>query len=190
MDPERETRQELIRLLGPAFSCSEEARLRTPSSHDVRCDVLAIPRDAAFAGHPLAFECKRPSQDWHYAPWAKAIHQASDYVGAEVVGTGGVVSAAFLFPAPMAAPNPGGMLESELVRPGYELAVAGMFHLALFYRVGRAGWKTLTNVSQFCLALGPNEIWKERPGFTRNAQNLLLEGRPVGSRNRPYSPSG
>lgn len=99
MDPERETRREVMDLLRGAFACYEEVSLG-----GIRCDVLAVPLADDFAHHPFAFECKRPSQDWHYAPWAKTIRQASDYVGCQ--SPCGVVSAAFVYPAPMALGRP------------------------------------------------------------------------------------
>lgn len=177
MDPERDTRRELIDLLHGAFACFEEVPLRTHAGGHVRCDVLAVPLADDFAHHPFAFECKRPSQDWHYAPWARTIRQASDYVGCE--SAYGVVSAAFIYPAPMAGPTTEPLPVGPLVRPGYEHEVAGMFHLALFFRVGRLGVRH----GRLGLTLGPNEIWNPKFGFTKNANDLLKQGRPLGSRN-------
>ncbi|WP_317054347.1 hypothetical protein [Roseovarius rhodophyticola] len=188
MDIERLVRDKLISLLQNGFDCTQEVQLRTVSGHNVRCDVLGIPRNEEFSGCCLAFECKRPSQEWHYAPWSRAIKQASDNVGADVTDQrfpdAGTVTAAFLFPAPMIVPRGSTQQANDLIRDGFEEAVAGMFHLALMFRVGKAGTTSLGKERQLSLVLGPNEIWNARNGFTKNGYDLLLSGRPIGSSNR------
>lgn len=188
MDIERDVRAKLVSLLQNDFDCEEEVQLRTIGGHDVRCDVLAIPRDEEFSGCNLAFECKRPSQDWHYARWSRAIKQAADNVGSEVIDPRfpdvGTIKAAFLYPAPMVVPQGTPQFANSLIREGFEEAIAGMFHLALMFRVGKAGVIFFGKNSNMSLVLGPNEIWSSRSGFTKNGRDLLLEGRPIGSKNR------
>lgn len=188
MDVEQIVRAELVSLLRDDFDCEEEVQLRIIGGKGVRCDVLAIPRDEKFSGCSLAFECKRPSRDWHYAPWSRAIKQAADNVGAEVVDPrlpdAGIVKAAFLYPAPMVVPRGQPQPANGLIREGFEEAIAGMFHLALMFRVGKAGSVLSGKEPNMCLVLGPNEVWNSRKGFTENGRNLLLGGRPIGSSNR------
>lgn len=188
MDVEQNVRLELIALLQDAFICSEEVNLNTVHGDAVRCDVLAIPRDPQFAHCCLAFECKRPNQDWHYAHWSKAIKQAADNVRSIVsdpkVSDAGVITAAFIFPAPMIVPQGNIQPENELIRPGFEDAVAGMFHLASKFRVGKAVTDSRNNVSSLHLVLGPNTVWWTGRGFTKSGCDLLLQGRPIGSYNR------
>lgn len=188
MDIEQNVRAELVSLLRDDFDCIEEVQLRTIGGHGVRCDVLAIPHDEDLSRCNLAFECKRPSQDWHYALWSRAIKQAADNVGAEIIDPrlpdAGTVKAAFLYPAPMVVPQ--GMPQSAngLIREGFEEAIAGMFHLGLMFRVGKAGSVAPLKEPNMSLVLGPNKVWNSRSGFTKNGYNLLLGGRPIGSSNR------
>ncbi len=188
MDIERSVRDELALLLRNDFDCAQEVELRTISGHKVRCDLLAIPRRAEFSSCNLAFECKRPSHDWHYALWSRAIKQAADNVDAEVIDkrfpSGSSVRAAFLFPAPMLVPRGSPQSENELIRDGFEEAVAGMFHLALMFRTGKAGLTRRGRDKFLSLVLGPNEIWNAEGGFTKNGHDLLLGGKPIGSSNR------
>jgi len=188
MDVEQNVRAELMSLLRDDFDCEEEVQLRTIGGQSVRCDVLAIPRDEEFSMCGLAFECKRPTQDWHYAPWSRAIKQAADSVGAEVIDPRfsdvGIVKAAFLYPAPMLVPRGMPQPANDLIREGFEEAIAGMFHLALMFRVGKAGSVPSGKKPNMSLGLGPNEVWNAHRGFTKNGRNLLLGGRPIGSSNR------
>lgn len=173
MDVEKETRRLLIERLGRSFNCIEEAPLITAKG-PVRCDVLARPVDEAFSMFLFAFECKQPNKDWHYAKWARAIKQGIDYVDALPEGratslglVGTRVTCSFLFPAPFEVPSESQLAESDFVREGYENAIAGMFHLALMFRCGRAGTMNFTNINCFGLAIGPNPIWSDRFGFSR-----------------------
>ena len=190
MDPEKATRAELMGLMAGAFSCLEEVDLRMADGFKVRCDVLAIPMDAEFARCRIAFECKRPDQNWHYALWSSVLKQAADNVAAEIVDArlpeGGRVTAAFVFPAPFMVPKGVVQPTNALVRPGFEDAIAGMFHLASRFRVGRAANDPYGRGDGFKMNMGPNPVWSTRTGFTRDGRNLLLEGRPVGSRNVRY----
>lgn len=189
MDVEKAVRVELIEKISGAFDCIEEAPLKS-SWGLVRCDVLARPRHPEFSRYLFAFECKRPSQDWHYAKWARAIKQGIDYVDALPIERSAnlglldtPVTCSFIFPAPHLVPNGMQQAHSELVRQGYEDSLGGMFHMAMMFRTGKAGIISLTNVKYFALALGPTVIWNERSGFYPKAHDLLARGRPRGSRN-------
>ncbi len=188
MDLEQGVRRDLMEKLGEAFDCFEEVTLRTVKGDVVRCDVLAIARDPQFRDYPLAFECKRPSQEWHYALWARAIKQAADDVDAHIEDARIIgmppVAASFLYPAPLNTPSEKPGVENALIRPGFENAIAGMFHLGLMFHVGKAGERRLAGRSEFVITLGPNAVWTSEFGFTINGLQLLREGRPVGSRNK------
>lgn len=188
MDVERSVRKELMGGLASEFVCHEEVGLVSEAGARLRCDVLAIPQTEKFSECPIAFECKRPSQDWHYAKWSRALKQAADYVGCTVsdgrIAKPYKIGAAFVFPSPEIVPSERQHESHPLIREGFENAIAGMFHLALHFRVGKAVRDPNDDVYSVRLVLGPNEIWNKKFGFTRNGGNLLLEGRPLGSRNR------
>lgn len=189
MDYEKQVREELISILNDDFHCFEEVWLVDERGNRLRCDVLGVPRDPSYSDLNLAFECKRPDREWHYALWSAAMKQASDYVDAEITDPrfekGKKVSGTFIFPAPLEAPSgPCPNEASPFVREGFEEAVAAMFHLASKYRVGRAGRQKPGNDESFHLNIGPNFIWRKRFGFARGANDLLRNKRPVGSRRK------
>lgn len=190
MDLERPVRDCLLKYLVPHFEVLEEAYL-IGSSGKLRCDVLARPKAMEFQGYLFAFECKRPDKEWHYARWARAIKQAIDNVGAtttknsaKLFGADLSVTASFVFPAPFEVPSQIPFESSSLVRDGFENAVAGMFHLALMFRCGRARVHTHGEVKSLGLALGPTQIWSNSSGFYSRAHDLLADGRPYGASNR------
>ncbi len=190
MDPEKQTRKELIAKLGGSFDCIEEAWLSTERG-EIRCDVLARPSHPDFQQYLFAFECKIPTKEWHYSNWARTLKQAIDYVGAKPIKNSislgvpdGLVTCAFVFPAPEGRSSNGIWEPSEYVRDGFESEIAGMFHLALMFRCGRAGLTRLTNIQYFGLSLGPQSVWSDRFGFQNKSHDLLREGRPFGSKNK------
>jgi len=104
--------------------------------------------------------------------------------GCGVAEVGDVVTASFVYPAPILIPSELTHEKIDIVREGFENAIAGMFHLALMFRCGAAGIKKLTSSRMLCLTSGPNEVWNDRYGFRPKAHDLLREGRPLGSSNR------
>lgn len=183
LDIEHEARIELIAHLGANFVCQEEVNLHF-HGRQLKCDVLARPLATNFEKYIFAFEVKRPDCNWHHKKWARTIKQACDYVGASVLGRvegianpGDIVTASFVYPAPHIAPSERPFARSEIIREGFENAIAGMFHLALMFRCGAAGKTKWTNIEVYSLSMGPTEIWNDRFGFRPKAHDLLANGR-------------
>lgn len=169
--------------------CFEEVALEHVShaKKTIRADIVALPRDVECREFLLAFEVKRPDQSWHYRDWSNAIRQASNYVDAHVSQSTGIInknakiSGAFIFPAPFVVPTVDRIENSPYIRPGFEQAIAGMFHLALHLRVGRAGVSQTIRDEIFSMRMGPNEVWNATRGFTKIGQKLLRSKRKIGS---------
>lgn len=186
MDIEKERRAELIAGLGEHFACYEHVRLRHPifQRFTLECDVLAVPRDAAWRGLTFAFEVKLPEAKMLLQPkfWTRAIKQASDYVYSEVVApshsglNGRRVSAAFLFPGPAEL-----VLNAGLLGPTRD-ELRGVFEVANHFRVGRANWVPVGRNPQgrMSIEMGVN-IWRSDMGFKQTAQGVLRGRRPFGS---------
>ncbi|MGD9829941.1 MAG: hypothetical protein AB7E70_01370 [Hyphomicrobiaceae bacterium] len=184
MDPERELRDELVSLLGCNFYCIQEAALRHGqfSRHVIRADVLAFPLDSDFFDVPIAFEIKslKRGRESHYAEWAPAIKQASDYVYARIedgrVGgfVGRRVVASFVYPAPPWGVEPGALIGRVA---NHQLIVSGAFHAALYFRVGRA---RKDKKGALELSFGPNPIWQSGR-WTGAARDFLRKKRKIGS---------
>ena len=185
MDVEAAHRQQVLELLGPAFLCFEEVDVEHPLFEGLmlRADVIAIPVEEELWGHALAFEVKTYGQDADYAKWSGAVKQASDYVLGSLrsknqVVEGRRVSAAFVYPAPKYQPyvpreNPPADISQQVM-------IAGVFHCAIHWRVGRAFHSERDG---FSLSFGPNELWTTRRGFSGQAKALLKNKRRVGSRS-------
>ena len=185
MDLEAPYRRELIGALGPAFLCVEEIDIEHPILLGliIRADVVAIPVEQKFWAHALAFEVKCYDHSAGYSKWSAAIRQASDYVLGKVRSTSQVlagrrISASLLYPAPRYLPYVPRQNAPEDV--SNLVMVAGAFHCASHSRVGRASRSEKEGLT---LSFGPNEFWTARRGFTAQAKNLLVNKRPIGSRN-------
>ena len=190
MDVEEATRAACIEILNEGFECFEEVHLRDSGGGHLRCDILAIPRLTELSAYPIAIECKRPSQDWHFVLWSEAIKQAADYVGTDTddrrFPQSHRIAGSVIYPAPMQVPSSEALQESDYVRPGYENAIAGMFHLGLQFRVGRLGQQNLTNITYSAINFGGNSVWTSRVGFMQNYRRILTMTRPFGAGRRSF----
>lgn len=185
MDIEAPLRRKLIGSLEGSFLCFEEVEIEHPLFSGVllRADVVAVPLEDHLWGHALAFEVKAYPETAPYAKWSAATKQASDYVFGHIKDerqnlTGRRVSAAFVYPAPGYQP----FVPRQSAPPDIsnQVMIAGIFHCALHWRVGRAHHSAREGLS---LDFGPNELWTSRRGFSGQAEALLKNKRRVGSRS-------
>lgn len=191
MDPEKARRAELMAMLEKRFMCFQEVTLRHAmlSRYCIRADVVAIPLDQKYFPYAIAFEVKLPNADqWNFATWSKAMHQASDYVYATIEPQHGSpalaqfvgrrIAGAFIFPSPDCYPR-GGRRGAEFVREGDEQMIAGALQLTLHFRVGHAGWQPTGIGPRLVMSFGPNEVWRSDVGFC--GTDLLAGKRRIGS---------
>jgi hypothetical protein len=185
MDLEKERRAKLIAELSHGFDCVEECELRhgLVPNIQLRADVVAAPRDPTLGRLLLAFEIKEPRTEWNYARWNKAIRQAADYIyGTPTTGPfqGRRVAACFLYPSPSYDPY-GIRGAGPYGRDSEAMNLAGAFHLALHFRVGRVEHEETHCGRRLVLAFGPNDVWRSDKGFTGQAKGLLAGARTIGS---------
>jgi hypothetical protein len=165
---------ELRSFLRPDFYCLPEMTVHHRwTGRPMRVDLLVVQGDVT-----LAFEVKRPG--FHLA---RTLHQAHDYVGAEVaMGTtleGRIIQACFIYSYPFL--------------PTYE---NGMVKLAEHYRVGVA---YVNSYGNFEFGFAGDVIWRRPEGALRGsakgwsgkAQRMLFGKRQFGgSRKRQHDQTG
>jgi hypothetical protein len=185
MDVEASYRADLISALGSDFLCFEEVEIEHSALPGmlIRADVVAVPVDENLWAHALAFEVKAYGDQADYGKWTAAIKQASDYVLGRIRSDHHVlarrrISAALVYPAPAHQ----SYVPRHDVPPDISnrIMITGAFQCALHWRVGRAHFTEREGLS---LSFGPLEFWSTRRGFTAQAQNLLKNRRPIGSRS-------
>jgi hypothetical protein len=170
---EGECLAELRSFLRPDFYCLPEMTVRHRwTGRPMRIDLLAVQDDVT-----LAFEVKRPG--FHLA---RTLHQAHDYVGAEVAGgtrlEGRIIQACFIYPA-------------TYLISGFGFSGNGMIKLSEHYRIGVAYISPFNGNFQFGFA--DDVVWRGGPakGWSGKAQRMLFGKRQFGgSRKRQHEQTG
>ena len=184
MDIEAPLRRQIVQSLDTEFYVLEEVGVSNRDG-DLRADLVAIPKDDYLDGAAIAFEVKAKTEAMNFQNWSKVFKQAADYVNSIVVDARLPrvrIAASFVFPSPPYVPHPAlagntGVTVDPWYRSDQLLQYAGMHHLAMQFRVGRAEVHKTT----MTLSMGPQVLWVQGRGWFPKARDLLFSSR-IGSR--------